>query len=238
MAVVVGKSWPPPLRGLLHYKEGLYMSRWVIAGMVLLVCLFPQEGRGAFSEKKLIDQLQETYRGTQSFQADFVQKTEVTLLEKTIEKRGTMLFAKPDQFVIHYKSSPERKYISDGHSLWIYDVAEKEMQVIQDVRQALEREALAFLGGLGELLKTFRVPSVKGVDSSYEYVLIPRLSSSSMEKIILLVHQETFWVEGITLYPKGGNVSHYQLKNQKMNIKTSPDLFHPKTPPGVRLQIF
>ena len=80
--------------------------------------------------------------------------------------------------------------------------------------------------------------SVKAVDASYEYVLIPRLSSSSMEKIVLSVNQDTFWVEGMTLYPKGGNVSHYRLKGQKMNIKTSPDLFRPKTPPGVRLQIF
>ncbi len=169
----------------------------------------------------LTQKVQETYRKTDQFRADFVQKTKVEILEREIEEKGDMVFAKPGCFLIHYQGTRERKYISDGNTLWIHRPKDKEVEVYEDLKETLSREALAFLGGLGEMTKDFKVRE-KGAD---ELILIPKRKSAPFTKLILKIDLGSHLVSEATLFPKSGNESHYLFSSIRTDEPVSEKTF-------------
>ena len=75
---------------------------------------------------KTLDQF---YHTTQSLQADF-QQTVRTIRGKTLEKsQGMLILSRPDKFILEYTSPAEQKYISNGKTIWIYDVELEQVSV-------------------------------------------------------------------------------------------------------------
>jgi outer membrane lipoprotein carrier protein len=169
----------------------------------------------------LADRVQDAYRKTDSFSAKFTQKTMVELLDRETTESGELVFAKPGRFSIHYEGKRERQYLSDGDTLWIYHPKEKEVEVVNDVQDLVSREALVFLGGLGEMTKEFKV-SDSGV---HELTLVPKSKSSPFSKIILIVDPSDFLARGTTLYPKSGNKSEYSFSDVRANEPVSESTF-------------
>lgn len=161
----------------------------------------------------LVDKVQETYRKTDQFRADFMQKTRIEILDREVEEKGELVFAKPGRFLIHYKGARERKYISDGKTLWVYRPKEKEVEVYEDLKDILSREALVFLGGLGEMTKEFKV-SEKGEGG---LVLIPKRKGALFTKLILKIDPQTHLVQEATLFPRSGNESQYRFSSIRTN---------------------
>jgi outer membrane lipoprotein carrier protein len=172
----------------------------------------------------LAGEVQDAYRKTDYFQADFIQKTFVEVLDRDTEEVGTLLFSKPGRFAIRYQGKREREYLSDGETLWIYHPREKEVEIFEDVKDVISREALAFLGGLGGMSKEFKV---KEDQKAKNYlILIPRSSASPFSKIILKIDPHTHLVSEATLFPKSGNRSHYIFSSVRVNEPTPPGTFH------------
>ncbi len=177
-------------------------------GMALLLsCAAPAFAAG------LADRVQAAYRKTDMFSADFVQKTRVELLDREIEESGQLLFSKPGKFLIHYQGKNERQYISDGLTLWIYHPRDKEVEVVEHVPDMISREALVFLGGLGDMTKEFKVEESK----SDQLVLEPKSKTSPFSKLILTIAPDTSLVSAVTLFPKSGNRSDYAFTNVRTN---------------------
>ncbi len=179
---------------------------------LLLIMLLP----AAAHASDLVARVQGVYQKNSKFQADFVQKTHIALLEKDIEEPGNMIFSKPGNFMIHYRGKQERKYICNGATLWIYHPKEQEAEVYPDIQNLLTHEALAFLGGLGQMTKEFQVR----VEAGGWLSLVPRNKSSPFMKIRLRADPVSYFAQEIVLYPRAGNESHYQFSD----IRTNPEL--------------
>lgn len=173
----------------------------------------------------LTERVQEVYRNTNQFQADFVQKTEIEILDRVVEEKGRVIFAKPGRFLIHYLGGRERKFISDGKKLLIDRPKEKEVEVIEQLGEVVSREALVFLGGLGEMTREFNVTE-KGAS---ELVLTPKSRSSPFRRLILKIDRETNLAREVTLFPKSGNKSHYLFSSIRLNERVPDSTFrtHP-----------
>lgn len=161
----------------------------------------------------LADKVQGAYRKTDNFRADFVQKTSVEILDREVEEGGDLVFSKPGRFSIHYQGKNERQYLSDGHTLWIYHPKDKEVEVIDDVQDIIAKEALVFLGGLGEMTREFKVTEGKG----NQLTLVPKAKSAPFSKLILTIRPETSLVREVDLFPRSGNKSHYVFSGVKVN---------------------
>lgn len=170
----------------------------------------------------LASRVQEAYRQTDALRADFVQKTFVQLLEKEVEEHGTLLLAKPNRFVIHYQGPHERRYISDGKRLWILRPQEQEEVAF---REAVGREALAFLSGLGEMDKEFQVTE-QATGGEARLSLVPRAPTSPFKKIVLQIDPATQLAREVFLFPKSGNRTHYIFSRLRKEDHVS-DSFHP-----------
>lgn len=167
--------------------------------------------------------VQETYRQTETLQADFVQKTFIEVLEREVEERGRFVFSRPGRFMIRYEGTNPRRFISDGKTLWIERSDEKEVEVYENVEDLVSREALVFLGGLGEMTREFRVTE-SGKD---EIVLVPRKKGSLFAKLILRIDDDSL-VREATLFPRSGNRSHYRFLSVERNRPVPAGTFrHP-----------
>jgi outer membrane lipoprotein carrier protein len=163
----------------------------------------------------LIDQVQDVYRLTETFRANFVQKTHIAALDRDVEERGELSFSKPGKFSIRYQGDRERNYISDGKTLWIYRPRDKEVEVYEKVNDMVSREALAFLGGLGEMTKEFKSSKV----SEDQIKLVPKRTGSPFSEITLTIDPATHLVAAVRLLPKSGNQSQYVFSNVRTNEK-------------------
>lgn len=173
----------------------------------------------------LAQKVQQTYRDTHSFQADFTQSTHIELLDRDQVEEGILTFAKPGQFLIHYSGKNERDYISDGKTLWIYHPQEKEVEVIEKAQNILSREALVFLGGLAEMTQEFKVTEEKAQDKAHQLTLVPKSKSSPFLRLLLQVDASDSFVHEMTLFPKSGNQSHYVFSNIHRNINIPDSVF-------------
>ena len=117
--------------------------------------------------------------------------------------------------------------------MWIFRPAAKEVEFYENVEDLLSREALSFLGGLGELKKDFRVLRAEPGDPA-RLQLKPRAKDSVLKQLDLAVDPKSFTVVGATLYPVGGNVSTYRFANLQLNPKLAPDAFAFQAPRGTR----
>lgn len=193
------------------------MKRIIVSVIAVFFCAM-----SAFvSAAGLAEKVQETYRNTESFRADFSQKTHVELLDREVEEAGELNFAKPGRFSIHYQGKRERQYLSNGKTLWIYHPREKEVEVIDDVQDVVAKEALVFLGGLGEMTQEFRV--AEGKDGGL--VLTPKSKSSPFTRLQLKIDPATFLVSEVVLFPKSGNQSRYIFSSARVNEPVAEGAF-------------
>ena len=199
-----------------HYRRKLIF-------LILLVGMSSPSFASTLAQK-----VQETYQNTKSVRARFVQKTRIEVFERDVQEEGTLLFGE-GRFAIHYEGANPRNYLSDGKTLWIHHVKEKEVEVYRPVQDVLSREALVFLGGLGEMSKEFRVTE----SAKNTLRLMPKNGRAPFTKLILTVDPKTYRVSEVTLFSRGGNTSRYFFSNVEINVPVSDAdfTFHEK---GVR----
>ena len=205
----------------MNKYASLDLVRRLASGIFLniLFCLVAFDLRGG----DLARRVQEAYRQAAVLRADFVQKTWVDLLEREIEERGDLTLARPDRFRIRYLGPHQRKYLSNGRTLWMVRPGEETERIV-NLEAAVSREALAFLSGLGEMGREFKVAEDR---SRAALTLVPRSPESPFKKILLAIDPGTGLAREATLYPRRGNRSHYFFSRVRTGGKVSADEFHP-----------
>lgn len=196
-------------------RTALQLGSFLSPSFLLMVFAVPLFAAG------LAEKVQDTYRKTGTFRADFVQQTKIEVLDRNVEESGDLVFSKPGKFSIQYQGKNERQYLSDGHTLWIYHPKDKEVEVIENVGDIVSQEALVFLGGLGRMNEEFKV--TEGAEGSL--TLIPRSQSAPFTKLILSIDPKTSLVSAAELFPKSGNKSRYVFSGVKTNEGVSDGIF-------------
>lgn len=198
----------------------------------LLVCLSLMTAEAG----DLITSVQQAYQKNVQFQADFVQKTHIELLNKDVTEKGKMVFAKPEsgkpgKFDIHYEGAQERRYICNGETLWIYHPKLQEVEVYSDVKEVLTREALSFLGGLGDMTRQFQVK----VEPNSWLLLVPKNKKSPFKNIRLRIDPSSFLATEVVLSPRQGNESRYLLSRIQTPAINSAGDFEFQPPAGTEV---
>lgn len=179
----------------------------------------------------LVTEVQRAYQKNAQFRADFVQKTHIELLNKDVTEKGKMVFAKPGKFDIHYEGGQERRYICNGETLWIYHPKLQEVEVYSDVKEVLTREALSFLGGLGNMTRQFQVK----VEPNSWLLLVPKNKKSPFKNIRLRIDLRSFLATEVVLSPRQGNESRYLLSRIQTPAINSAVNFEFQPPAGTEV---
>ncbi len=191
---------------------------------------------------EIVRQVQSTYQKAQDASSEFVQKVKIAALGRQIEKTGKTFFKKPGKLRVEYDGEEGRLYLSDGKKLWLYDKGDTQVNVYPVNSSTLPEETLAFLGGLGDLKKQFRVSALStsekknlNPDLKLDWLLlIPKNPESHLDQLVLGFDPATHTVSEAYLKNESGNLSHYFFRNVKLNSNLPDTLFVFEKTKGIR----
>ncbi|MBW2421725.1 MAG: outer membrane lipoprotein carrier protein LolA [Deltaproteobacteria bacterium] len=146
--------------------------------------------------------------------------------------RGRVVFAKPGKMRWAYTEPAESFVISDGHVLWIYDVAEKQASKLPMEQDYLAGAALQFLLGDGQILESFRVSAERCEDGRIDLELIPK-QAASYERLGLSADEETGEIAETVIVDLFGNRTLIAFQEVRINLDPPAETFTFEPPAGV-----
>jgi outer membrane lipoprotein carrier protein len=184
--------------------------------------------------------VQQRYDGISSLRARFAQTSKNVAFGDASgapaeePARGKVEFAKPGRMRFEYESPEPSLVVSDGATLWIYDPAAKEVQVLPVSGGFLSAAAIQFLLGEGRLADTFDVTARSCAADRAVLDLRPR-GEATYERIEIVVERQTGWIRETTVFDLLGNETHLAFSDLETNAPAPAERFRFEPPEGVRV---
>ena len=200
--------------------------------------LFPQVASGIALEE-IIDRVQNVYKGTKDYKAEFVQESIIKSIDKTEVSKGKIYFKNPGKLRWDYDVPAKQEIVTDGKTLWMYMAQDRQVMInkLSDVYQS--NTSTFFLFGMGDLKRDFDIHLV-GSDSDntekgYILKLIPKEPQPNINELFLLIHKTTFHVMETYFYDFYENFIRITFKNSVINRGLSDSLFVFTIPKGAEV---
>ena len=186
--------------------------------------------------------IQDRYDAIQDLSADFEQRTRSGMLAGAAEdsaevSRGQVLFAKPGRMRWSYREPEKSFVISDGESLWIYDVDGAQATRFGLEGGYLAGAALQFLFGAGRLSGTFKASTLNCGARGIEVELLPR-EDASYERLFVVAESESGVVSSTSIVDLFGNRTTIDFSKIVLNRSPGPEEFVFSRPKGVEVLDF
>ena len=182
--------------------------------------------------------LQQRYEFAKDLRADIVQTTRSVALgtgsSEQMTSKGTVVFAKPGKMRWSYEEPEPSLVVSDGETLWIYDLVFREAQKFPATEGYLSGAAVQFLLGEGEIERDFEISALRCEEASAELRLRPR-KPGSYEKLHVLVNPQTGDLLKTTVFFVLGNVTEVAFFNIELNTDPAASVFRLDPPADVRV---
>ena len=184
-------------------------------------------------------QVQKRYEGVRDLAAAFSQTSESatfggrSLMDEG-RKTGQVVFAKPGKMRWEYASPEPSVVVSDGETLWIYDVGGASVTRLSVTAGFLSGAALQFLLGDGEILESFSVEAA-GCEADRVHLDLQPKADATYERLGLVAHRETGDVLATSVTDLFGNRTRIEFEDLKVNAKPDPSIFEFVVPEGVEL---
>jgi outer membrane lipoprotein carrier protein len=204
------------------------MSRHFAVLMIGCLAILPAlagptpDAAAALRIEKFLDELT-------SLRAEFRQ-TVTDAHDRVLERaEGTMALSRPGRFRWNYRV-PEQQIISDGVTVWLYDV-ELEQVTVRAAGEALAGTPAMLLAGTGDLNKEFEITEAgtqEGLDWSR---LTPRRPDSDFREVRLgfAGHE----LRRMTFFDRLGQTTELELLRLERNPRFDASLFKFEPPAGV-----
>jgi outer membrane lipoprotein carrier protein len=183
--------------------------------------------------------IQARYDGIGSLRARFTQTTRNVAFggdagPASAPASGRVEFAKPGRMRFEYEVPEPSLVVSDGKTLWIYDPAAKEVQVLAVAGDFLSAAAIQFLLGEGHLAESFEVTAKSCAPERAELELRPR-AESSYERIDVVADPKSGWIRETTVHDLLGNQTHVAFEGIEAGGPVDEARFRFEPPEGVRV---
>jgi outer membrane lipoprotein-sorting protein len=180
----------------------------------------------------------EAYRQATTLRSEFIQRIEITALEREAEGRGVVYQKKPNLFLMKFEEPAGDVVVADGEWFWMYYPSAQPDQVI---RTAIDQTAEgATLGG--EFLVN---PADRYVAT---YVDIEELDGRAAHLVALVPKYEApytlvrVWIDAadylvrkFEIYEENETIRTIILRNVEAGVDLPSDLFQFTPPPGVEV---
>jgi len=211
--------------------------------LYLLITVFLFSAHVNYSQadelETVVDGIQNNYEEITDFHADFTQEATVKALDKVQKADGEVWFKKPGKMRWNYYTPVKDEIVSDGKTLWFYNVEEK--QVIESpLAQVSETETTTtLLSGLGNIKKLFDASFSESGKSdkngNYMVDLKPKTGEEDYNKVTVAVDKDSMIVNTIYLYDPFGNLTKITLNDIEIDKGVSDSLFSFVVPSGVEV---
>jgi outer membrane lipoprotein carrier protein len=181
--------------------------------------------------------LQQKYDRVADFTADFTHVYEGGVLKKKASERGTVQIKKPGKMRWDYTAPDKKEFVSDGHKIYSYIPADKQVIVATVPPDDQATTAVLFLAGKGNLTRDFAVsyaetPSPDAIALRLE----PRQKQRDYDWLILVVDRATMQIRVLTAADQQGGRSTFTFTNYRENTGVADKVFDFKIPRGTDVQ--
>ncbi|MHA7837188.1 MAG: LolA family protein [bacterium] len=195
--------------------------------------------REAGLAQRMALKIQQRYETIRDLRARFEQTNESatfggTPLMTAEAKRGRVVFAKPGRMRWSYEQPDRSEVVSDGETLWIYDVEAESATRLEVTAGFLSGAALQFLLGDGKILESFEVEATACAKDRVTLDLIPR-QDSSYERLGLVADRESGDVLATSVLDLFGNLTRIRFEAVEINRDPGPEIFELEVPEGVEV---
>lgn len=178
---------------------------------------------------KTLDQF---FQLTQSMQTNFeqtIKNTRGKVLEQSI---GSLILSRPDKFILEYTSPAEQKYISNGKTIWIYDI-ELEQISIKVLDEGIGDSPALLLSSNENVYKHYEVSDIKfNKPDDYQWVqLLAKKEEMTFERVLLAFKGSTLMQ--MIMFDSFGQVTELKFSNIQINRPFSLRRFNFVPPEGV-----
>jgi len=190
---------------------------------------------GQSAEQKALDAIQSKYEQIRTFQAEFVQKSYVKMMNQTLEAKGQVQIKKPGLMKWVYEAPDPQVLVSNNKTLWLY-VPEDEQVTKMPVENIYSSNTPAlFLAGKGKLTDSFLVIQVERGERETTVVLVPKEEDDTLDRLLLHADNKSFQIVGSSVYDKLGNRTEMRFKNILIDRDIPGDTFQFQVPDNVEL---
>ncbi len=216
--------------GLTNYSIGFWVCAVFLIGNLAIA---EESSITGTNRNKVLDGF---FSVTLSMQADFTQTVQ-TLSGKIIEQsKGMLILSRPDKFVLAYNSPIEQKYISNGKTLWVYDV-ELEQVTIKALDDTIGDSPALLLSSNTNVYKHYFVfngqsPDVELSKKHYQWVrLLAKDEQMTFSKVLLGFNNNQ--LAHMKLFDNFGQITELSFSNRQVNKPFALRTFHLDIPEGV-----
>lgn len=213
----------------------------LIASIALIILLSVTSAITSTAEEieVVVEKIQNKYEEITDFHAKFTQEAAVKALDKVQKSEGEVWFKKPGKMRWNYYTPQKDEIVSDGRTLWFYDVAEKQVIESPLAQVSDTQNTTSLLSGLGNIKEVFDASFTEGAElsssGSYLVELKPKSDEEQYNRAIVAFDKETMVVNSIYLYDPFGNLTTITLNDIKIDGGVEDSLFSFNIPAGVEV---
>jgi len=183
--------------------------------------------------------VQARYDAIRDLEAEFEQSSRSAVLAGAsladVEStRGKVVFAKPGKMRWSYEEPEPSLVLSDGKTLWIYDVGAKQASKLPVDNGYLAGAALQFLLGEGDLVGTFQISALRCADDIVEIDLLPR-APASYERLGLTARTSDGLILETTISDLLGSRTTIRFARMRFDLSPPDATFSFEPPEGVEV---
>jgi outer membrane lipoprotein carrier protein len=186
-------------------------------------------------EQHALDAVQKNYEKVLTYEAEFIQKSYIKMMDKTQDVKGTVSIKKPGKMKWSYGAPDVQILISNGNTLWLYVPDEEQATKISIESIYSSNTPALFLAGKGKLTQSFNVESVNLDKDPLSITLTPKADDQSLTRLQLFANKKNYQITGSTVYDKLGNKTEIRFSNIKINKEIPEKTFHFQAPANVEV---
>jgi outer membrane lipoprotein carrier protein len=193
----------------------------------------------ALDLNKVVDGVQAFYDSKGSLQATFSQVVKRPYRpgsQKATPRTGVAFFQKPGKMRWDYQVPEQEYYVSDGTTLWIYEV-KKNIAYKKNIENSRLYNSMKFLFGAGNLREEFNLSLGKTGDNEVELVLIPKAGEQVFKKLVLVVDAKTYEIQRTVLTDPGDAISTIAFQDVNYGEIENPEWFAWEPGEGIEVQV-
>lgn len=233
-----------PQSHVMQVLRGLFS---ICAGVFLALVLAPSATLAADEEdtcgpdvgREMAQRVQARYDAIRDLAGDFEQESESATfggeaLMDSDPKTGKVVFAKPGKMRWTYAAPDPSIVVSDGSTLYIYDVAGQTATRLEVTAGYLSGAALQFLLGDGKILDEFAVTATACGEGRVGLDLLP-LQDATYERLGLVADEATGDIVETSIVDLFGNRTVIRFAAVRVNQSPPAETFTFEAPEGVEL---
>lgn len=185
------------------------------------------------------DKLQQTYKQTYTFTADFDQISSMRMQRRQRKGSGVLFISKPGRIRWNYRQPDRQVLISNGETVSMYFEKNRQMMVMSADRYLSSDVTYAFFVGNGDIRRDFTIQKPDAfpflANGQYCIKLLPKETHPQLNYLHLWINSATWLVQRIQLVDQLDSITDISFYNIITNQPVADKIFVFTPPPDTEI---